>query len=411
MHQSAPKREGWRRGLRGGYSLFQTCLMLNYWVRWRMNHNHYRQLSQHSVLSKDGKHVNGECQMKHVFLTTLFLVMIVPFQVHAGNFDGDFHLEFKASRYFKAALKTQFKAPGSEDCTIRIFSPRFPNLFSQNIVDQKVFCDDNDNARVVTEHGPKKRKLLVLEKEYDSEELKDFQTVNMEIKGTLKKTALVPGKAHRKIKPLSDRDRQLYLSPSKIMDFGDLAFIKWKNKYNFNISSNEKPLSFAHRVFCFLIENGQFKGGKASYESRRPSRVCQSLITDCAGFSLLFTAVMRSNDIPARTLFGRWAKSQTGPYGQFHVIAQFYIDGIGWIPVDVNNTITHHPGDKYALFGNMGNWFLTWHFDSDLEPSKGWWHGWAQYLIFRRDGVTNKRRFQIEGSWSVESKVKSTKPR
>jgi transglutaminase-like putative cysteine protease len=99
-----------------------------------------------------------------------------------------------------------------------------------------------------------------------------------------------------------------------------------------------------------------------------------TLAGDCGGLSLLFVAIMRTNEVPARTLFGRWAILQTDSYGQYHVMAEFFVSKSGWVPGDVSGTVVHRPLALGALFRNADGQFLAFHIDPDLGPATGFRH-------------------------------------
>jgi hypothetical protein len=85
-------------------------------------------------------------------------------------------------------------------------------------------------------------------------------------------------------------------------------------------------------------------------------------------------AVLRANRVPARMLFGRWAASQGPPdrataavYGQFHVKAEFFVRGVGWVSLDMAAATTDHGGGEFAHFGNEPGDFVTLFADQDFE--------------------------------------------
>jgi hypothetical protein len=91
--------------------------------------------------------------------------------------------------------------------------------------------------------------------------------------------------------------------------------------------------------------------------------------------SILFVTALRSQGIPARILAGRWARSakpgdQIGAldYYQEHVKAEFYAQGVGWVPADLSSAILHDPSPaKLDFFGNDCGDFLTFHLDDNLS--------------------------------------------
>src|SRR5438309_886991 len=104
---------------------------------------------------------------------------------------------------------------------------------------------------------------------------------------------------------------------------------KWVREHDLARRPGENDIDFARRVFVTIKRNlaYEFKTGM----DRRASAVCRAGTTDCGGLSVLFVTILRGNDIPARTLVGRWAQSSKAkdivgdsPYYQTHVKAEFF---------------------------------------------------------------------------------------
>lgn len=70
---------------------------------------------------------------------------------------------------------------------------------------------------------------------------------------------------------------------------------------------------------------------------------------ECGEYSALFTALCRAAGIPARPVIGMMAN----PFNEPHVWAEFYLENIGWIPVDA----TYADGwkNKDSWFGRLDN--------------------------------------------------------
>jgi transglutaminase-like putative cysteine protease len=71
---------------------------------------------------------------------------------------------------------------------------------------------------------------------------------------------------------------------------------------------------------------------------------------DCGDYSSLFVALARAKGIPARHVVGYWALSGLD---QTHVWAEFYLQGLGWVPVDP--TVGQSSPDTEKYFGYMDN--------------------------------------------------------
>jgi transglutaminase-like putative cysteine protease len=95
----------------------------------------------------------------------------------------------------------------------------------------------------------------------------------------------------------------------------------------------------------YLLDNGNGEGGD---------------------YSALFIALSRAKGIPARPVVGYWAISGND---QTNVWAEFYLEGIGWIPVDAS--VGQGSAAKRAYyFGNMDNQrvILSKGFNTALVP-------------------------------------------
>jgi hypothetical protein len=108
--------------------------------------------------------------------------------------------------------------------------------------------------------------------------------------------------------------------------------------------------------------------------NRHASGVCIAGKSDCGGLSQLLVTILRGNDIPAHTLVGRWAQSSDAkelvgnlPYYQTHVKAEFFLAGIGWVPVDIASALHDKKGDGLSCFGHDPGNFLTMHVNPKLR--------------------------------------------
>jgi len=148
---------------------------------------------------------------------------------------------------------------------------------------------------------------------------------------------------------------------------------------------------------------------------RSASHVCEAGKSDCGGLSVLLVAALRANQVPARVLVGRWAhSSKSGEqlegenYYQTHVIAEFWADGVGWVPVDMALGLHKQPpGQEFKHFGNDPGNFLALHIDPDLVLDRGretvripWLQGVAYWVTGR--GTTDGPRFKEK--WEVTEK-------
>lgn len=180
---------------------------------------------------------------------------------------------------------------------------------------------------------------------------------------------LKPDEVPPKVARLSPTERKQLVSATTHFDFDDPAVKKWVDA----LPRHDDPIAFARGVFDAIRTTAEYE-----YEpkaSRVASAVCRGPKSDCGGLSSLFVAALRSKGIPARLLVGRWAQSADGKeklgatvYYQWHVTAEFFADGVGWIPVDVSLAQSAKGEDAAKWhFGNTKGDFLTFHCGADLK--------------------------------------------
>ena len=172
--------------------------------------------------------------------------------------------------------------------------------------------------------------------------------------------------------PLGTEERRHALARGGTYELDAPEFRRWLSAESLSMTPQESEIDYARRVFLVLKQSFTYEYRESM--DRRLSRVCTTRRSDCGGLSILFAAALRTQGIPARILVGRWAKSaepgaQLGgsAYYQWHVKAEFYADGVGWIPADpAAGLVYDHAPEGLRYFGHDEGDFLTLHVDPDL---------------------------------------------
>ncbi|AGA29847.1 transglutaminase-like enzyme, predicted cysteine protease [Singulisphaera acidiphila DSM 18658] len=172
--------------------------------------------------------------------------------------------------------------------------------------------------------------------------------------------------------PLGNVERQRALARGGTYELDAPEFRRWLSAESLAMNPRESEIDYARRVFLVLKRSFTYEFQERM--DRRLSRVCTLRRSDCGGLSILLVAALRTQGIPARILVGRWAKSaepgaQLGgvDYYQWHVKAEFYADGVGWIPADPAAGLVYDQApDGLRYFGHDEGDFLTLHVDPDL---------------------------------------------
>ena len=172
---------------------------------------------------------------------------------------------------------------------------------------------------------------------------------------------------------LPEKERKLYLTEYGDCDYTSAAFMKWLKKENLARKAGESEIDYTRRVFLAIRAGFQYEY-KPDMD-RTASAVCAAGKSECGGLSMLFVAALRAHGIPARSLYGRWAESADPDvklngtrYYQWHVKAEFFAAGVGWVPADLSGAILHDKtpaGLEY--FGHDKGDFLTFHIDPNIS--------------------------------------------
>jgi hypothetical protein len=281
-------------------------------------------------------------------------------------------VEYREKPSIQAVLEYRVTCPNATATEWVVAVPVAPELPAQ----KRVKTGFNLSDKVVNEKSDAARSVIVAQVPVKTAAGKTSVAIEVTYEATLygrELRPLKPGETRPKVPPLADAERKLSLAATTDLDFNSAKFRKWLASASLQREDKENEVEFARRAFESIRSQGKYEYLGAM--DRKASSVCETLKTDCGGFAQLFAASLRANGIPARCLFGRWAESAKPDaklgkiaYFQWHVIAEFHADGVGWIPADVSSAIVHErPGTPSRHFGNQPGTFLTQHIDANLR--------------------------------------------
>lgn len=103
-----------------------------------------------------------------------------------------------------------------------------------------------------------------------------------------------------------------------------------------------KPYDAVQQLFQAVVAKMQYV-----VTDKQPDAVvaCRTGQGDCGFFTALFVASCRNIGVPARAVSGMTMGSN-----QWHVWAEFYVPGAGWVPCDPTYCDTIRPDGAYALY-------------------------------------------------------------
>ncbi|MBN2086636.1 MAG: transglutaminase domain-containing protein [Anaerolineales bacterium] len=153
------------------------------------------------------------------------------------------------------------------------------------------------------------------------------------------------------------------------------------------IGGNEtNPYLLARKFYDHVVDAARYQGVDGLQGAKA---LLETGVGECGDYSALFIALARVKKIPARSVVGFWAISGTN---QTHVWAEFYLEGIGWVPADptVGQSERYREGIQDYYFGNMDNQrvILSKGFNIKLDPpapdatvasllQMPWWWFWG----------------------------------
>lgn len=290
----------------------------------------------------------------------------VPAELNPG-----YHIDRKASKVVRTKVAVTIKTPSFQVDTWIFAFPQTPTTPGQDV---RKFATSPASKEIVGS-APLNTPIRLNRIEVKGKDLKSTAKFQSNAEVLLYSRDLVLGKADQASAPekLPEASRNLYLRPSVECDYANDAFKKWKESNKFTRSEREGEVKFGQRVFKSLATGYRYL--YVPEQVRTASSLCQGTKTDCGGLAILFASVMRSEGIPARVMSGRWAKSATEGetldgqrYYQYHVIGEFYADGVGWVPVDPSSAILHDKSEaKLKYFGHDSANFVVLHVDTGIE--------------------------------------------
>jgi transglutaminase-like putative cysteine protease len=148
---------------------------------------------------------------------------------------------------------------------------------------------------------------------------------------------------------LSSQERQQDLQPDALVPTtgmpADLAAKVTQGK--------TQPLDIARAIYDYVLTTMRYDKTGTGWGRGDVLYACDSKKGNCTDFHSLFIAMARSRGIPARFEIGfpLPADKHSAEIAGYHCWADFYIDGKGWIPVDISEAWKHQEKRDY-FFGS-----------------------------------------------------------
>ena len=298
--------------------------------------------------------------------------LLLPLVVAVTSASPAYRLEMRPANRIEATMTYDIRAGKLVASEWLLCAPMLPATAGQSEVDSRMM----PAAKQIAELSDLKRPLLFARAPAETDELKRAVNIELVYRATLWSRHLKPvrpGEKAAAVKELAGTEREAALRSAGDLSFDSEAFKSWQQEQRLTRGAGETEIDFARRVFTAIRK--EFRYDYHPEMDRSPPAVCEAKKSDCSGLSNLLVATLRSQGIPARTLAGRWAVSADPKeklnghvYYQYHVKAEFFAAGVGWVPVDMASGILHDRSrEGLYYFGYDPGDFLVQHIDGNLE--------------------------------------------
>jgi transglutaminase-like putative cysteine protease len=155
--------------------------------------------------------------------------------------------------------------------------------------------------------------------------------------------------AHMVAAALSSKERQEDLQPDALVPTTGLpADLAVKVTHG-----NTQPLDKARAIYDYVFATMRYDKSGTGWGRGDVLYACDAKKGNCTDFHSLFMAMARSQSIPARFEIGfpLPPDKRSAEIAGYHCWSDFYIDGKGWIPVDISEA-WKHPEKREYFFGS-----------------------------------------------------------
>jgi len=156
------------------------------------------------------------------------------------------------------------------------------------------------------------------------------------------------GAPHLSVAALTSQERQQDLQPDALVPItgvpADLAAKVTQGKTD--------PLDKARSIYDYVFTTMRYDKTGTGWGRGDVLYACDAKKGNCTDFHSLFISMARSQGIPARFEIGfpLPADAHSAEITGYHCWSDFYIDGKGWIPVDISEA-WKHPEKRTYFFG------------------------------------------------------------
>ena len=170
-------------------------------------------------------------------------------------------------------------------------------------------------------------------------------------------------------KPPSPAMLQRYLEPDKLVPLNGVIAELAKEQ----TAGDTTDMAKARHIYDYVVSTMHYDKSGDGWGRGDAVWACTSKRGNCTDFHSLFIGMMRASGIPARFEIGFPLpdSKNDGVISGYHCWAEFYLKGVGWIPVDASEA-SKNPDRRAYFFGahDANRVFFTYGRDLRLSPEQ-----------------------------------------
>ncbi|HTU34657.1 MAG TPA: transglutaminase domain-containing protein [Candidatus Acidoferrum sp.] len=169
-----------------------------------------------------------------------------------------------------------------------------------------------------------------------------------------------------------------------------------------------QPLEKARRIYDYVIASMHYDHAGTGWGRGDAVWACNAKHGNCTDFHSLFIGMARAAGIPARFEIGfpLPTSATSGTIPGYHCWAEFWADGIGWIPIDASEA-WQDPTKKDYFFGAIDANRVMFSLGRDLEVSPKPAAGSLNYLVYPYAELDGKPSTDLKHEFSFRDDMVS----
>ena len=160
----------------------------------------------------------------------------------------------------------------------------------------------------------------------------------------------IVAKASGKIDPANSKQLDRFLQPDRLVQLTQ----KIRQEAQQIAGAAPTPLMRARQLYDHIVSTVSYDKGGQGWGRGDAGYACDIRKGNCTDFHSLFIAEARSVKLPARFIMGvpLPVDRTEGDIPGYHCWAEFYLQDLGWVPIDASEAYKH-PEKKEELYGGL----------------------------------------------------------